>query len=78
VVKGNPKCKRLSLIVRGFFLVRIRTNIGKAMMDAPLSSLMDSTASPKVKTLEEEGVRVRFMAHNTLGVEGGAGALGWD
>jgi hypothetical protein len=78
VVKGSLKCKRLSLIVSGFFSVRIRANIGKAMMDASVSSLINSTVSPKVKTLEKERVRVRFMARNTLGVEGHAGALGWD
>jgi len=64
--------------VKGFFSVRIRANIEKAMMDAPSSSLMDSTASPKVKTLEGEGVGARSQAHNTLGVEGRVGALGWD
>jgi hypothetical protein len=42
--------------------------------DAPLSSLMDSTTSLKVKTMEEERVGARSLAHNTLGVEGHAGA----
>jgi hypothetical protein len=44
--------------------------------DAPPSSLMDSTVSPKVKTTEGEGVGVRSLAHNTLGVKGRAEALG--
>jgi hypothetical protein len=37
---------------------------------------MDSTMSSKVKTTKEEGIGVRSLAHNTLGVEGHAGALG--
>jgi hypothetical protein len=45
--------------------------------DAPPSSLMDSTTNPKMKTMEGEGVRARSLAHNTLGVEGHVGALGW-
>jgi hypothetical protein len=44
--------------------------------DAPPSSLMDSIASPKVKTMEEEIVGAHSLAHNTLGVEGHAGAPG--
>jgi hypothetical protein len=31
---------------------------------------MDSTTSPKVKTMKGQGVGVRFLAHNILGVEG--------
>jgi hypothetical protein len=31
---------------------------------------MDSIVNPKVKTMEGKGVRARFLAHNTLGVEG--------
>jgi hypothetical protein len=46
--------------------------------DAPPSSLMDSTMSPKVKTTKGEGVGVRSLAHNILGVEGRAGAPKWD
>jgi hypothetical protein len=38
--------------------------------------LIYSTASLKVKTTEE-GVGVYFLAHNTSGVKGRAGALGW-
>jgi len=44
--------------------------------DTSLSSLMDSTVSPKVKTTEGEGVGACSLACNTLGVEGCAGALG--
>ncbi len=46
--------------------------------DAPPSSLMDSTTSPKVKTTEGEGVGAHSLACIILGVEGRARALGWD
>ncbi len=36
--------------------------------DAPPNSLMDSTASPKVKTTIGDGVGARSLAQNTLGV----------
>jgi hypothetical protein len=36
----------------------------------PPNSLMDSITSPKVKTMEGEGVGVHYLARNTLGVEG--------
>ncbi len=45
---------------------------------APPSSLMDSTASPKVKTTEGEGVGVHSLIRSTLRVEGCARASGWD
>jgi len=48
------------------------------LVDALPSSLMDSTMSPKVKTIERKGVGVCSLARNTSGVEGHAGALGWD
>jgi len=38
---------------------------------------MDSTASPKVKTVERERIGARSLAHSTLGVEGHVGAPGW-
>jgi len=41
------------------------------------NSLMDSSASPKVKTMEE-GIRDHSMARNTSGVEGHARASRWD
>jgi len=47
------------------------------IIDAPLSSLMDSIVSPKMKTLEREGIGVLSLVRNILGVEGHAGALGW-
>ncbi len=46
--------------------------------DTPPSSLMDSNVSPKVKTMEGEGVEARSLARSTSGVEGRAKALGWD
>jgi hypothetical protein len=47
--------------------------LGPMWADTPLSSLMDSTTSPKVKTMEEERVGVHWLARNTLGVEGRVG-----
>jgi hypothetical protein len=44
--------------------------------DAPLSSLMDSIVSPKMKTTER-GVGAHSLARNTSGVEGHVGTLGW-
>jgi hypothetical protein len=37
---------------------------------------MDSIVNPKMRTTEE-GVGVRSLIHNTSGVKGCAGALGW-
>jgi hypothetical protein len=48
------------------------------VFDAPSSSLINSTPSPKVNTVEGEGVGVRSLARNILKVEGRVGALGWD
>jgi hypothetical protein len=45
--------------------------------DVPPNSLIDSTMSPKVKTIEGERVGVHSLAHNTLGVKGHAGASKW-
>ncbi len=47
-------------------------------IDAPPSSLMDSTTSLKVKTSEGERVGARSLARNTSRVEGCAGAPRWD
>jgi hypothetical protein len=46
------------------------------LVDAPLSSLMDSTTSPKLTIAEGEGVGVRSLTYSTFRVEGHAGALG--
>ncbi len=46
----------------------------KALDDAPPNSLMDSTACPKVKTMEGKGVGTRYLARNISGVEGRARA----
>jgi len=42
--------------------------------DAPPSSLMVSTASPKVKIAEGKGLGVHYLVRNTLGLKGRAGA----
>ncbi len=46
--------------------------------DAPPNSLMNSIVSPKVKTMEGEGVGAHSLARNTSGVEGCARASVWD
>ncbi len=46
--------------------------------NAPSSSLMDSTLSPKMKTMEGEGVGGCSLACNTSRVEGRAKAPRWD
>jgi hypothetical protein len=43
-------------------------------IDTPLNSLIDSTASPKVKIMEGKKIKVHFLVHNTLGIEGCVGA----
>ncbi len=48
------------------------------LCDAPPSSLMDSTTSPKVKMIEGERIGVRSLAHNTMGVKGHVRAPRWD
>jgi len=39
---------------------------------------MDSITSPKVKTMEGEGVMACYLTRNTLGVKGHVGAPGWN
>jgi hypothetical protein len=46
-------------------------------IDAPPSYLMDSTMSPKKKTMEGKGVGARSLARNISRVEGHAGAPKW-
>jgi hypothetical protein len=48
------------------------------MTNAPPSYLVDSIASPKVKTSEGEGVGAHSLARNTSGVKMRAGVPGWD
>ncbi len=45
--------------------------------DTSPNSLIDSIASPKMKTMEGKIVEVRSLARNTLGGEGCARVLGW-
>jgi len=49
-----------------------------SFIDAPLSSLMESIMSPKVKTLKGKGIGACSLARNTSGVEGCARVPGWD
>jgi hypothetical protein len=46
----------------------------ECITDAPLSSLLDSTTSPKVNTAEGKRVGVRSLVHNILRVKGRAKA----
>ncbi len=48
------------------------------LIDAPPNSSMESTTSLMVKTSKGEGVWMRSLVCNTLGVEGHAGVSGWD
>jgi hypothetical protein len=50
---------------------------GSYNINAPPHSLKDSNASPKVKTIKEKGIGVHSLMHNTLRVEGCAGAPKW-
>jgi hypothetical protein len=68
----NQQCNRINIVVLHYtFKKSIR------LSDTPPSSVMDSVASPKVKTMEGEGVRACSLACNTLGVEGCVGAPKW-
>jgi hypothetical protein len=51
---------------------------GDKASDAPLNSLMDSTANPKVKTTKGERIGTHSPTRNTLGVEVCVRAPGWD
>ncbi len=53
------------------------TTISLTINDAPLSSLMDSIVSPKVKTSKGKGIGAHSLAYNTSGVEGHVGVPGW-
>jgi len=48
------------------------------MSDALPNSLIDTIASPKVKTTKGEGIGVHYLIRNMSRAEGHAGALGWD
>jgi hypothetical protein len=34
--------------------------------------------NPKVKTIKGQGIKAHSLAHNISGVDGRAGALGWE
>ncbi len=50
----------------------------KKMIDTPPSSLMDSTANPKVKTVKGKRIGACSLVHNTSGVKGRAKVPRWD
>jgi hypothetical protein len=47
------------------------------MANAPPTPLRTQLCVQRVKIAEGQGVGARSLAHNTLGVEGRAKALGW-
>ncbi len=74
---GDFKILRLCLFI--FQKIRAHKYIWlETRNDALPNSLMDSIASPKVKTTEVEGVGACSLARNILGVEGRVGAPKWD
>jgi len=73
LIDGNVRGMKIYLLSS---IIAMRSSTG--LDDAPPSSLMDSIVSPKVKTTKGKGVGVRSLVHSTSGVEGGAGAPGWD
>ncbi len=60
----------------GTYWEPLKNLIGKHN-DALPHSLKISNASPKVEIVQEEGIGVRSLVYNTLGVEGSVGILGW-
>jgi hypothetical protein len=58
-----------------FFIVHL--DFATCKPYTPRDSLIDSTASLNVKTMERYGLGARSLARRTLGVEGCLGALGW-
>jgi hypothetical protein len=46
------------------------------MFDAPPNSLKDLNASPQMKIMKEEGVGVRYLAHNIFGLRGACWSFG--
>jgi hypothetical protein len=65
------------MLIRDIVIPFIKKFINlNACFDAPLDSWVDSTPSPKVKTMEGKGIGVHSLVHSTLGVEGHVGARG--
>ncbi len=50
----------------------------KYLCDVPPSSLTDSNVSLKLKQRKSKELSARSLIRSTLGVEGRAGAPGWD
>jgi hypothetical protein len=46
--------------------------------DAPPNFLRNPNVGPKAKQWKKKKVGPRFLTHNTSGVGGHVGALGWD
>jgi hypothetical protein len=69
----TPSIKGPSSTTIAHLKIKIAYAHCNATIDTFSNSLMDSTTSPKVKTMEGEGVGVHSLACNTLGVEGHVG-----
>ncbi len=59
------KCRNHKVLTRDWILKVGRPNT-KFVYDAPPSFLMDSIASPKVKTMEGEGVKAHSLVRSTF------------
>ncbi len=57
---------------------KLKWNFIQKLYDASPHSLKDSNVNSKMKTLEEEGIGVRSLNRNTLGLKQCAGALGCE
>jgi hypothetical protein len=68
----GPSIKGPSSTTIAHFKTKIAYARCNATIDTLPNSLMDSTTSSKVNTMEGEGVGVHSLARNTLGVEGHA------
>jgi hypothetical protein len=68
-----------TIVIEFIFYECILTKFGYhlTIIDTPPHSLKDSIASPKVETMEEEGIGLRSLVHSTSGVERHVGASGW-
>jgi hypothetical protein len=76
----KPTSSKKYFFIKKFGNKKVRDNgsIYMRSFDAPPSSLMDSTANPRVEIMEGERVGAHSLACNTWGVEGRAGAPRWD
>jgi hypothetical protein len=75
---GNIRCMAMLLISLQMWIKLNQCYHVYHMIDTPPDSLMDSTMSPKVITMEGERVRVHSLACSTLGQKGVLELRDWD